>query len=211
MYLKPQLVCVLWQCLFSPTYFLTCFWILIFSAFNINKGQSSEWVLHLGPSVLSYNRTKSSVGLTPPKKKENISNCLILNVYTYIYVHWKSIAIVCPHPQHGGQLGCRLLFELVVAQVCKVGTDTSTLITSQRANFPVMEETPTQLGPDGCQDTNNAGPQTHTQTITFHMCRTRYIQICIQIYSWLDLSNVKWTNLRDGISGTCDEEKESGT
>lgn len=77
---------------------------------------------------------------------------------------------MCPHPQHGGQLGCRLLFELVVAQVCKVGTDASILITSQRANFPVMEETPTQLGPDGCQDTNNAGPQTHTHKQSHSTC-----------------------------------------
>ncbi len=29
-----------------------------------------------------------------------------------------------------------------------------------------MEEMPTQLGPDGCQGTNNSRPQTHTQTIT---------------------------------------------
>lgn len=73
--------------------------------------------------------------------------------------------------------------------MCRAGTDASTLITTQRANFPVMEETPTQLGPDGCQGTNNAQIHKHTQTITFrvHKPVIRYIQI----YSYLDLSNVK--------------------
>lgn len=75
--------------------------------------------------------------------------------------------------------GCWLLVELVAAQVCSAGTDASTLITTQRGNFPVMEETPTQLGPDGCQGANNAQIHKHTQTITFHVHRLmlRYIQI----------------------------------
>lgn len=72
-----------------------------------------------------------------------------------------------------------------------------------------MEETPTQLGPDGCQGTNNTkAGDTHTNNHMFHVRRPvlRYIQI----YS--DPSNVKWANLGDGISGTRDEEeKESGT
>lgn len=69
--------------------------------------------------------------------------------------------------------------------MCGVGTDASTLITSQRANFPVMEGTTTQLGPDGCQGTGkkNTHTQGHKHTDTrnhmFHVCGPvlRYIQI----------------------------------
>lgn len=70
-------------------------------------------------------------------------------------------------------------YQQLRCETSRSGTDASTLINTQKANFPVMEETPTQLGSDGCQRTNNAQIHKHTLTITFHVHRLvlRYIQI----------------------------------
>lgn len=84
--------------------------------------------------------------------------------------------------------------------MCRVGTDASTLITSQRANFPVMEETPTQLGPDGCQGTSTHHKQSHASR-----AQTR-----AKIYSNIFLVRQMSSELiwEMEFSGTCDEEEK---
>lgn len=74
-------------------------------------------------------------------------------------------------------------------EMCGVGTDASTLITSQRANFPVMEGTPTQLGPDGCQGTGKK-KHTHTRTQTHRHTQSHVscVRTCAEIYS-----NIFWS------------------